>query len=614
VSFLPLQRVSMDKVPGVLIANQRVPRSRPAPRLRLLVELEPRHRVFFSNLADLLLSRRVPQVPITSRPARFWNDVFVPSGAPWSSFAESMLLHLLLTVLLVWGQSRVWVSVKLFPQRDAFHRSITYYPPARTFPASGSRAPNVRPRSRVKQTSARQPAHQPAMPVTPEHRPSIVTPPDIKQATAKLPNLLGSHAVTPMVPFAATVGPQRNALPGPSGVVAPPPRVDQATARRPALPQASAVAPAPELGGPSAGRPIKAPNTSSRVVPPPPSVQNAGNSARAGRLSSLSGPGSQVVPPPPSVQGTDNPAGTGRLSSLPGTPPNVVPPPPSVQTARNASGDGRLGAMGGASSQVVAPPPSVQGSGLAGGARLGSISGTGPNVVPPPPSVHGAGSAAGDARLGSLAGPGSQVVPPPPSVQGSGAAGGTRLGSLSDADPGAVPPPTSVAGAGNSGASGPGKLLDPMDPLPADASATPAGNNENRPTVEELPVGLLGIVFAAPGTSFFSNFEVFIAKRRVGKDQLQLIKLVYEFLPYQRRLSEYNLNNLPPRVIKLRVIPDPSCDESLWQMIQSDTDPTRAATEYAKLPAALRNSDLSAVLPCYRTTAEDFQKAMSGPR
>jgi len=151
-----------------------------------------------------------------------------------------------------------------------------------------------------------------------------------------------------------------------------------------------------------------------------------------------------------------------------------------------------------------------------------------------------------------------------------------------------------------------------MDPLPADASATPAGNNENKSTVEELPVGLLGIVFAAPGTSFFSNFEVFIAKRRVGKDQLQLIKLVYEFLPYQRRLSEYNLNNLPPRVIKLRVTPDPSCDESLWQMIQSDTDPTRAATEYAKLPAALRSSDLSAVLPCYRTSAEDFQKAMSG--
>ena len=61
----------MDKAPGVLIAdqiaNQRVQRSGPVPRLRLLIELEPRHRVFFRNLADLLLSRRVPQIPALLR-------------------------------------------------------------------------------------------------------------------------------------------------------------------------------------------------------------------------------------------------------------------------------------------------------------------------------------------------------------------------------------------------------------------------------------------------------------------------------------------------------------------------------------------------------------------
>lgn len=176
----------MDKAPGVLIANQRVQRPGPAPRLRLLIELEPGHRVFFRNLADLLLSRRVPQIPVTSRPARFWNDVFVPSGAPWSSFLESLLLHLLLIILLVWGQSRVWVPEKRFSQRDAFHRSITYYPLTQSFPAVGGRAPSVRARSRVTHTSAQQPVHQPAMPVTPEQKnPGIVTPPDIKQATQR---------------------------------------------------------------------------------------------------------------------------------------------------------------------------------------------------------------------------------------------------------------------------------------------------------------------------------------------------------------------------------------------------------------------------------------------
>ena len=639
----------MDKAPGVLIASQRVQRSAPAPRLRLLIELEPRHRVFLRNLADLLLSRRVPQIPITSRPAPFWNDVFVPSGASWSSFLESMLLHLLLMVLFVWGQSKVWVSVILLPQRDAFHRSITYYPPTRSFRAVEGRAPSVRARSRAKHTSAHQPARQPAMPVTPERKPSLVTPPDIKQATARLPNLLGSHAVTPMVPFSATAGLRRNALAGPSGVVAPPPQVDQATTRRLALPQASAVAPAPELGGPSAGRAMKAPNTGGlRVVPPPPSVQNAGNSARAGRLNSLSGAEPDVVPPPPSVQGAGNAAGDARLGSMAGASSQVVPPPPSVQGAGNSAGTARMNWPSPTGSQVVPPPPSVQGSGgPAGGTRLGSLSGAGSEVVPPPPSVEGAGHSGARGRLGSLSGNGSQIVPPPPSVEGAGSSGARgRLGSLSGNGSGdgsqVVPPPPSVEGAGHSGArgllgslsgngsgdgspivtppssvegagnSGARKLLEPMDPLPADASSPPpAVNNQNNSTVEELPLGLLGVVFAAPGTSFFSNFEVFVAQRRVGKDQLQLIKLVYEFLPYQRRLSEYDLNNLPPRVIKLRVTPDPSCDESLGQIMQFHTDPTLPATEYPKLPAALRSSDLNAVLPCYRTTAGDFQTAMS---
>jgi hypothetical protein len=625
----------MDKAPGVLIANQianqRVQRSGPVPRLRLLIELEPRHRVFFRNLADLLLSRRVPQIPITSRPARFWGDVFVPSGAPWSSFMESLLLHLLLVVLFVWGQSRVWVSVELFPQRDTFHRSITYYPPAPSFRAAESRVSNVRARSRVKQTSVRPPvrppahqsAHQPAMPVTPEHKPSLVTPPDIKQATASLPNLPGSHAVTPIVPFSATAGPRRDALAGPSAVVAPPPQVnqdvDQATARRMALPpQASAVAPAPEVGGHSAGRAIKAPDTGGlRVVPPPPSVQNAGNSA--GRLNSLSGAGPNVVAPAPSVQAAGNAARDARLGAMAGGGSHVIPPPPSVQGSGGAAGGTRLGSLSGAGPNVVAPPPSVQAAGNAArDARLGAMVGAGSQVIPPPPSVQGSGGAAGGTRLSSLSGPGAEVVPPPPSVEGAGNSGtGGRLGSLSGNGSGdrssegsqVLPAPPSAGGAGNSGASG---VLQPMDPLPADAiSPTPGVDNENQSGVEELPLGLLGVVFAAPGTSFFSNFEVFVAKRRVGKDQLQLIKLVYEFLPYQRRLSEYDLNNVSPRVIKLRVTPDPSCDESLGQILQFHTDPTSLAAEYAKLPAALRSSDLTAVLPCYRTNAGDFQKAMS---
>ncbi len=634
----------MNKAPGVLI-NQRVQRSGPAPRLRLLTELEPGYRVFFDNLADLLLSRRVPQIPVTSRPAPFWEDVFVPSGARWSSFLASMLGHLLLIILFVWGQSRVWVPVKRFASQDAFRRAVTYYPPGQSFPAVEGRASSVRARSGVKQALVRQPARQPAqqpsrqpaIPVTPQQRPSIVTPPDIRQATARLPNFPDSHAVTPMVPFSATAGPRRNALGGPSEVVAPPPEVDQdvdqATAHRLALPQASAVAPAPELLGSSGGRAMKAPDTGGlRVVPPPPSIQNAGNAARAGRLSaglnsglsSLSGAGSNVVPPPPSLQGAGDFAGDARLGSMAGAGSQVVPPPPAV--SGSSARAGRLSSLRGAGPNVIPPPPAVQRAGnAAGGTRLSSMAGADSQVVPPPPSVQGSGGSAGDKRLGSLSGAGVEVVPPPPSVESVGNSGaGGRLSSLSGNRSGngsgdgsqIVPsPPPLVEGAGNSSASGPAKALDPMEPLPVEAaSSTPAVSNENKSTFEELPLGLLGVVFVAPGTSFFSNFEVFVAKRRVGKDELQLIKLVYEFLPYQRRLSEYDLSNSSPRVIRLRVTPDPSCNESLGKMMQPHTDPIRPPTEYPKLPPALHSFDLNAVLPCYRTTAADFQKAMSQTR
>jgi hypothetical protein len=154
-----------------------------------------------------------------------------------------------------------------------------------------------------------------------------------------------------------------------------------------------------------------------------------------------------------------------------------------------------------------------------------------------------------------------------------------------------------------------------MDPLPDDASTSAPASNEPRPTtIEELPLGVLGMVFALPGTSFFSNYEVFVVKRRLGRDEMQLMTLVYEYLPYQRRLSEYDLNNQAPRVIKLKVTPDPSCNESLAQMMQAQVDPEHPELAAPQLPQALRSFDLNAVLPCYRTTADDFRKAMSRGR
>ena len=84
--------------------------------------------------------------------------------------------------------------------------------------------------------------------------------------------------------------------------------------------------------------------------------------------------------------------------------------------------------------------------------------------------------------------------------------------------------------------------------------------NPRGPVTEEMAIRLIGLALALPSSSYFSNYEVFIAERRISKVASQLIKLVYVSLPYQRRLSEYGLSN--SRVYKLRVSRDRTCDES----------------------------------------------------
>ena len=332
------------------------------------------------------------------------------------------------------------------------------------------------------------------------------------------------------------------------------------------------------------------------------------------RPRSLSADGSRIIPPPPSIQGAGNSDATARIRSLSADSSRIIPPPPSIQGAGNSGATAGLGSLSADGSRVIPPPPSMQGAGNSGAAaRPGSLSADGSRVIPPPPSIQGAGNPDATARLSSLSADGSHVIPPPPSMQGAGNPDvNERTDSVFREGSQVIPAPPSAESASVPGASGPAKLLEPMDPLPDDTSSpSPDVHNENKPSLEDLPLGLLGVVWVPPGTSYFSNFEVLVAKRRVGKNEMQLIKLVYEFLPYQRRLSEYDLNNQPQRIIKLRVIPDPSCDESLGRMLQANGEPSRPATPYSELPAALRSSDLNAMLPCYRTNADDFRRAMS---
>ena len=50
-----------------------------------------------------------------------------------------------------------------------------------------------------------------------------------------------------------------------------------------------------------------------------------------------------------------------------------------------------------------------------------------------------------------------------------------------------------------------------------------------------MPLRLIGLAMALPNSTYFSNYEVYIAERRLRKNLTELVKLVYVYLPYQRQ-------------------------------------------------------------------------------
>ena len=178
------------------------------------------------------------------------------------------------------------------------------------------------------------------------------------------------------------------------------------------------------------------------------------------------------------------------------------------------------------------------------------------------------------------------------------------MSSLSGTGSQATAPSPSAPGGANSAASG--RPIATGIP-PADASPKVTDKQLGQ-GMEEMSLRLVGLALSLPNSSYFSNYEVFIAERRIKNAQSQFIKLVYESLPYQRRLSEYALNSA--KVFKLRVRRDLSCDESLLQMTWPEGDPHPSSQDPSDSPG-LTASDRNSMLPCYRTTADDYRKALS---
>jgi hypothetical protein len=576
------------------------------PDITLLVSLEPAYRAFFRNLADMDWLRSPARLGGSSIQMHGWNDVLVDSPIPWKRIIESVLLHVVVVGMLS-GLSEIWPRELVVSPRQLREAHVTYYPFSQSFPAHESSPPAVHPMRQ--HTSA---------------------PQEVIKAGRNREPLAGSgtrgtgdgqkvDALTTPPPAMPMFTINRSRKPE-LGVAAlpPPPEIDDAGARHSHLLDFSVVAPPPDLSGGSGLRRKNAPRAT--VVPPPPDVRGSMKSAGLIDAAQLGGRSARaadisIVPPPPSLndRAVFTYGATGGPSEI-GV--QVVAPPSSIQDRDKLDARATGISLGGGVSQVVPPPPSLEGGQPVAGARANSLAYGGSQIVPPAPSMESGGNYGGGGRISSLGQADSQVVPPPPAGQfgaggNSGAAGRGRDSSRPGARAEGVLPPASVQGDGNSNPGGePGGTTGAKDV--STSSVPETGGDRKHPIFQDVQLRVISLTWAPSRSSYFSSFEVFIAEKWLNNKESELIKLVYEFLPYQQRLSEYGSSDL--KVHRLRVTRDSTCDESLMQMAWPEGENGPPGSHHSGDALALTAPDRNNALPCYRTTADDFRRAVSRGR
>jgi TonB family protein len=346
-----MDMMSADRLPGGI--------AQPAPVLRLLVEMPSWPRVFFSNLRDLVLPRRLPRLELQSAPAPFWPDVFVPQRLPWKRFIESCAYHAIAIGLLI-SVTRFFALQPQVVARPTFdHTQVINYQPSEYLPPLDTRT-----------TASAQPqkadpefAHQPIISLPPEadnRSQTIVAPPNVKvKRDVALPNIVAwsdqlerPRLEIPPVPLTPAAEITRIAPALQVSVASPPPDASRLTHRQnaPAL-QSAVVAPPPSFEN-ALARPIGDLNIGrSSVIAPAPQLSVAEQRTRTGSQGFSAGP--QVVAPPPSVSASGSSGASfgerGRVIALNlrpavGAPPD--PPPGNRRGAFAATPEGHSGASG----------------------------------------------------------------------------------------------------------------------------------------------------------------------------------------------------------------------------------------------------------------------------
>jgi len=127
----------------------------------------------------------------------------------------------------------------------------------------------------------------------------------------------------------------------------------------------------------------------------------------------------------------------------------------------------------------------------------------------------------------------------------------------------------------------------------------------------DLRVRLIALAEADPRSSFFSSEEVFVAAQQLSEDESRLVKLVYEFLPYQPRLSESDFDYSV--VHEVQAMRDPNCDQTLAQLTTDQRTRLQVALKYSADSPVINTTRHHNALPCFSTSAEEYTKAIHRP-
>jgi hypothetical protein len=132
------------------------------------------------------------------------------------------------------------------------------------------------------------------------------------------------------------------------------------------------------------------------------------------------------------------------------------------------------------------------------------------------------------------------------------------------------------------------------------------------PKKAPMRVRLVALAISLPRSSFSKSYEVFVAETEIGHEEWSgLIKLVFNFLPYEPRLSESGFDySVVHEVSSWR---DQNCDESVAQLTARSLPNRHEPLIYSRNVPREVLDRRNIPLPCYETNADEYIKSSFEP-